>query len=427
MTTVIILVMQHKNYLHLNLVQVHSIVAPKPHAFVSLAQESSSMNKIWISLASFGYIFNINIRYSGSINFDWFNSVITFPSNTSTNTYTNLLPEYVFNPVNLSHLSNNNNTAEVVLHRGSNIINHNIFMDYFHFILSHPYLIVVPLAIGLCRLINRDWSYFITFCDNLSISLEKSLKNRFNSIKLEVNNLRDSFINSCKKHVFDPAYYDLRVHFSTVRSKFDRFIENQIELSRNIIAFPYNQYMPFPIVTHRLDHFNGQNILTREVFITFVRESIIHIHGVYRNETEYGIPSLRAILGNFAQYTNSFLVRHANSMRLIEPSLIDIVPSWLGMVDFFNATRADGQWRDVFNLMMTLQEFLLIMLSRLDPDNHEAFRSAVTPPTPHPDLHKVECENCYSAEPHTNADGTKFPRVTHVSPGQNCPKCGSPC
>ncbi len=73
------------------------------------------MNKIFISLASFGYTLNLSIRYRGGISFDGFNSVITFPSNTSTNTNTNPLPAYDFHQINLSHFFNNNNTAEVVL------------------------------------------------------------------------------------------------------------------------------------------------------------------------------------------------------------------------------------------------------------------------------------------------------------------------
>ena len=174
------------------------ISPPKPHAFKSLPLQSHTINNIWISLSSFGFTLNINIRYN--INFDWFNRVIIFSSNTNIDTNTNLLPINHTNLLNLSHLSNDNNITQELLHRGHYVINHTPFNDFIHFIISHQHLTAVPLAVGLCYFINGYLNNtFISFCKNLANSLEKSFKSSVNLLYLNLEQSKCYPLDSVSK------------------------------------------------------------------------------------------------------------------------------------------------------------------------------------------------------------------------------------
>ncbi len=80
------------------------------------------------------------------------------------------------------------------------------------------------------------------------------------------------------------SYYNLRAHFSTMKSKLDRFLEYQIKRSRNIFVFVYDRAIPFPLRYNNIDNFQNQGPLTLELLRHFVRESILQIHSVDRSQ-----------------------------------------------------------------------------------------------------------------------------------------------
>ena len=333
---------------------------PKPHAFVSLPLQSDSMNKIWISLASYGYTFNFNITYRGGIHFDLFNSVITFLSNTSTNINTNILPSYDFNPLNLSHLFNKNNLTELVLNRGSYVINYTPLHDFIHFISSHPHLILPIFPLILYPFINRCLNTFISFCKNLSNSLEKSFKTHLNSIKL--------------KRV-------LKGGFSTMKSKWDRFIEYHIRLSRNIIVYPVRQVPnPAPNGIRPIDRFAPANLQPRERLHTSLL-NLFHQITQQRMRLHVSIRESNNAFLDARQFCQNFITSLDNDQAMLDyinTSGIARHIDWLRHDDFnsasfFNSMETIENRLNPLDLLSTRVETLVQMYDPnfYDPDTDD--------------------------------------------------------